>query len=127
MNQSITVIDVNGMRKRYKHKKRLERQRARKVKAQKTAIVAEKGIGSLCWVRTRTGLAPYNGKGGTIWLIEKGCIAIAEKTMRGYKLWLTKGIPYTSMAEVKRNCKSYVAYFHEIEILPKSVTFKAAA
>ena len=109
--------------KKEKHDGRKKTQRNRRLRTQFLAKQELHNVGSLLWVKTMTGLAPYNGGKGTEYLIGRGTTCIAEKMLTGYRLWLTGGRPYTSMKAVKANCKSYVARHTEVTYLHKPVVF----
>lgn len=123
-----TPKSTGDSKRRLKHQLRLNKQKARKNKSMNESLLLKQGIGHLSWVKVKVNLAPYNGKGGTTWLIPSGATVIAERFPRGYVLWLTRGIPWDSEEAMKANCRKYnFAHKHELIFLPKAVIFNAVA
>jgi hypothetical protein len=73
------------------------------------------GVGKFYVARVATGLAPYNERGKTTYLVPRGSHVVAERVKSGYKLYLVGGIkdiPKKNLA----NYKTYVARRWEVNI-----------
>lgn len=120
-----TLTDVRNYQKA---KVRKAKQKANKFNSKLATENKLNGLGSFKWAIVRTDICPYNSHGKTDFLIKAGAKVLAEKTKQGYKIWLTKGYYYTSIEEVKSNCRSYLvtkkALHTELKMLKDIVNLK---
>ena len=87
-------------------KKQMDNERIdRQLKAAKRTIKAlniNPNEGKYYKARVCTGLAPYNTKAGTTYLIQKGVHGLAKRTKTGYTLYLTGKKDITNVKELEQ-------------------------
>lgn len=121
---SRVVFNAESLHKIARHKSRQSCRKANKALKQDTTLA---DFGKYYMVKTNVSLAPFNTRSGTNYMLPANTECIAVNMIGWVALYLTNGLVYDSIEDVKERCKHIRAHESDFRRTNSPVIFRDAA